>query len=124
AGTPVRLTAVNWSGMETSTFAPIGLDSRKLEDMLDQVVASGFNTVRLPFSNQLIDSPTKPTGINFALNPGLQGLTGLQLLDRFIEDARQRGLRVVLDRHRPTANAQSELWYSQEVPEVRWIDDW
>jgi endoglucanase len=122
-GHPVRLTGVNWSGMETSNFAPIGLDSRNLEDMLDQVVSSGFNTLRLPFSDQLLDSAA-PTGINFGLNPELQGLTGLQLMDRIVDDASLRGLRVVLDRHRPTADSQSEFWYSQQVPESRWIQDW
>jgi endoglucanase len=123
AGRPVRLTGVNWSGMETSTFAPIGLDTRKLDDMLDQIVASGFNALRLPFSNQLLDSRT-PTGVNYALNPDLSGLNGLQLLDRVVEGARRRGLRIVLDRHRLTADGQTELWYSQQVPETRWIQDW
>jgi endoglucanase len=122
-GQPVRLTGVNWSGMETSNFAPIGLDTRSLDDMLDQVAASGFNTVRLPFSNQLLDSAA-PKGINFVLNPQLQGLNGLQLMDHVIDSAGRRGLRVVLDRHRPTADGQSELWYNQQVPESRWIQDW
>jgi endoglucanase len=123
SGNTVRLTGVNWSGLETGNFAPIGLESRSLDDMLDQVVASGFNTIRLPFSNQLLDSGI-PKGINYQLNPTLQGLSGLQLLDRVVRQAGKRGLRVVLDRHRPTADGQSELWYNQQVPEERWIQDW
>jgi endoglucanase len=109
--------------METSNFAPIGLDSRSLNDMLDQVVATGFNTIRLPFSNQLFDSKI-PVGINIKLNPDLQGLTGLELLDRMVEGARSRGLRIVLDRHRLTADGQSDLWYNQQISEARWIQDW
>jgi endoglucanase len=51
-------------------------------------------------------------------------LSGLQLLDRVVREAGTRGLRVVLDRHRPTADGQIELWYNQQVPEERWIQDW
>jgi endoglucanase len=123
-GRTVRLTGVNWSGMETSTFAPIGLDTRSLDEMLDQMVASGFNTIRLPFSNQLLDATSTPKGISPTLNPQLQNQNGLQLMDRIVEGAGQRGLRVILDRHRPTSDGQSELWYDQSVSEARWIQDW
>jgi len=37
--------------METSAFAPLGLGARNVDDMLDQIVAAGFNTLRLPYSN-------------------------------------------------------------------------
>ena len=123
-GREVRLTGVNWSGMETATFAPLGLGTRSADDMLDQVVAAGFNTLRLPYSNQLFDPTTRPSGINFSLNPRLQGLNGLALLDYIVQGAGRRGLRVILDRHRPTADSQTELWYTPAVPERRWIQDW
>lgn len=124
AGRDVRLTGVNWSGMETGTFTPIGLNTRNLDDMLDQIVKSGFNTIRLPYSNQLLDPTTQPNAINFGLNRDLQGLSGLQLLDRIVEGARRRGLRILLDRHRLSAGEQAELWYTDRVPEARWIQDW
>src|SRR5262249_27752711 len=119
----VRLTGVNWSGMETSNFAPIGLDSRSLDDMLDQIVASGFNTLRLPYSNQLLDSAL-PGGVSFGLNPDLRGFSGLELMDRVVDRAGRRGLRVILDRHRPNADSQSELWYTAQISELRWVQDW
>jgi endoglucanase len=45
-------------------------------------------------------------------------------MDRIIAGAGQRGLKVILDRHRPDSHAQSELWYTPEYSEQRWIDDW
>src|SRR2546423_9965725 len=75
----VRITGVNWFGLETSNFAPHGLWTRSLTDMLDQVVALGFNTIRLPYSNQLFDPASRPNGIDFQKNPALQGLTGPQV---------------------------------------------
>jgi endoglucanase len=115
---------VNWSGLETGDFAPIGLNARNVDDVLDQIAATGFNTVRLPFSNELLDPGVKHMGINFGLNPKLKGLNGLGLLDYLVNGARRRGLRVILDRHRPTAEGQTELWYTAKVPEARWIADW
>src|ERR1700752_199116 len=53
SGCLVSLTGVNWFGFETSTFAPHGLWARNWHDMLKQIVQTGFNTIRLPYTNQL-----------------------------------------------------------------------
>src|SRR5258708_38040877 len=75
-GRVVHITGVNWFGLETSTFAPQGLWARSLNDMLDQMVQAGFNTIRLPYSNQLFDARSTPNGIDFQKNPVLQWLNG------------------------------------------------
>src|ERR1700730_5226557 len=123
-GQEVRITGVNWFGLETDTFAPHGLWARNYSDMVDQIAAAGFNTIRIPYSNQLFDAASAPKGIDYQKNPDLQSLNGLQILDRIVAAAGQRGLGVLLDRHRPTAAGQSELWYTPAVPESRWIQDW
>ena len=123
-GHEVRLTGVNWFGLETPNFAPHGLWARNWQDMLDQVAAAGFNAVRLPFSNQLLEAASLANSIDVTKNPDLHGLTGLQVMDRIVEGAGRAGLAIVLDRHRPSADAQSELWYTDRVSEARWIDDW
>jgi endoglucanase len=123
-GREVHLTGVNWFGFETETFAPHGLWVRNWGSMLDQIAQSGFNTIRLPYSNQLFDPSSQPTGINYEVNPDLKGLQGLALMDKIVQGAGQRGLKVILDQHRPDAHAQSDLWYTDQVPESRWIADW
>jgi endoglucanase len=120
----VRLTGVNWFGMETGSFAPHGLDVRNWQDMLDQIVRAGFNTIRLPFSSQFLDPTSLPQGINYQLNPDLTGLHGLSLLDKIVEGAHQRGLKIILDRHFATPDQPTALWYTDQVPESRWIADW
>jgi endoglucanase len=92
--------------------------------MLNQMAQLGFNTVRLPYSNQLFDAASVPTGINYSINPDLRGLKGLALMDQIIAGASKAGLCVILDQHRPDAYGQSELWYTSAVPESRWISDW
>ena len=124
SGCRVVLTGVNWFGFETSTFAPHGLSVRNWQDMLDQIKGMGFNTIRLPFTNQLFDPSSQPMEINYKLNPDLQGLSGLALMDRFIQGAQSRGLKIILDRHDPTADLRPELWYTDQVPQTRWIQDW
>jgi endoglucanase len=124
AGKTVTFTGVNWFGLETNTFAPHGLWSRSLDEMLDQMAAQGFNSVRLPFSNELFDATAKPNGVDYKLNPTLKGLTGPQIMDKVVEGITKRGMMVILDRHRPTSQGQSNLWYTDKVSEERWISDW
>src|SRR6266478_1470793 len=85
SGCEVQLTGVNWFGFETSAFAPHGLWARNWQDMLKQIARTGFNTIRLPFTNQLFDPASVPQGINYRLNPDLKGLSGLALMDRIIQ---------------------------------------
>jgi endoglucanase len=125
AGRPVKLVGVSWFGFETGSCALHGLSVRNWRDMLDQIGGVGFNVLRLPFSNQFLDDPTcVPTGIDYLKNPDLKGLKGLALLDRIVDGAGRRGLKVILDRHAPTPGARGDFWYTAEVPESRWIDDW
>jgi endoglucanase len=124
SGCQVQLTGVNWFGFETSTFAPHGLGVRKWQDMLKQIARTGFNTIRLPFTNQLFDPTSKPNGINYQLNPDLKGLQGLALMDRIVQGARNAGLKIILDRHDPTADQRPALWYTDRMPQARWIQDW
>jgi endoglucanase len=123
-GKTARITGVSWFGMETGTYAPHGLWTRNWHAMLDQIAALGFNTVRLPFSNDALTPGRMPQAINYDINPDLAGKTSLELMDLLMQGAADRGLKVILDRHRPTASGQSELWYTDAVPEDRWIADW
>ena len=67
------------------------------------------------------------SGIDPDLNPDLQGLNPLGILDRIIEAAKDAGLRIILARRSGPAGAETSadgLWYSDEYPEDRWIADW
>lgn len=121
---PVRIAGINWFGLETSTYAPHGLWARNYQSILSQIKTLGFNTIRLPFSDDIFKSTSTPNGIDFALNPDLRGLSSLQIMDKIVAHAGQLGLRILLDRHRPDAAGQSELWYTSAVPEQTWINNW
>jgi endoglucanase len=121
---PVRIAGVSWFGLETQTYAPHGLDVRGYKNMLDQIKSLHYNAVRLPYSTQLFDPASKPNTVNYDLNPDLKDLSGLQIMDKVVDYAGSLDLRIILDRHRITADAQSPLWYTAQYPESRWLDDW
>ncbi|HEX3444330.1 MAG TPA: cellulase family glycosylhydrolase [Chthoniobacterales bacterium] len=123
-GNVVRLTGLSWFGLETPNYCPHGLWVRSMDSMLDQIRGLGYNMIRVPFSTEMLDPGSTPNGIAYNLNPDLQGLTGLQILDKLVAGARQRGLKIVLDRHRLEPWSQSPLWYDSQYSEARWISDW
>src|SRR5512147_1187110 len=81
----VRVTGINWFGLETGNYSPHGLWSRNYKDVLDQVKSLGYTTLRLPYANQLFDSGSTPNSIDAAKNPDLVGLNGLQIMDKIVE---------------------------------------
>ena len=88
---PVRIADINWFGFETANYVAHGLWTRNYQDMLNQIKSLGYNTIRLPYSNQLFDAGSTPNGIDFTKNPDLQGLTGIQIMDKIIGYASQIG---------------------------------
>ncbi|MFJ4714040.1 cellulase family glycosylhydrolase [Streptomyces sp. NPDC088785] len=121
---PVRMAGVNWFGFETANYVAHGLWSRDYRSMIDQMKSLGYNTIRLPYSDDIFKN-TVPNGITYAngLNSDLKDLGSLAVMDKIVDYAGAIGLKVVLDRHRPDASAQSALWYTAAVPETTWIAD-
>lgn len=96
-----------------------------MDTYLDQMVNIGFNLIRLPFSNEMLAASTPASDlIDYSENPDLKGLTPLQMLDVAITKIGNRGMKVILDRHRPTSDGQSTYWYTDEVSAEQWINDW
>ena len=115
---PCGSPASTGSAWRRRTTRPHGLWARSYKDMMDQMKQLGFNTIRLPFSDQLFDPGSVPNGIDFAKNPDLQGLSGLQIMDKIVAYAGQIGMRIILDHHRSEAGNSAEdsgLWYTERL---------
>lgn len=118
----VRIAGINWFGFETSNEVVHGLWSRDYKSMIDQMKTLGYNTIRLPYSDDIFKPGATANSITFYnMNTDLQGLAPLQIMDKIVNYAGSVGLRVILDRHRPDSSAQSALWYTSSVPESTWI---
>jgi endoglucanase len=128
---PVRLAGVNWYGFETTDHIIHGLWAQDYKAILNTIKNNGYNVVRVPFSNEMVESNPVPTNLSFnngtPINTDLQGLTALQVLDKIVSFAGSIGLRVILDNHRSEAGNSAEdsgLWYTTAFPESAWINDW
>ena len=128
----VRIAGINWYGFETSDAVVHGLYSQDYKVILNGIHANGYNTIRLPFSNQMVETPGVPSSVSYsngsgAINTDLKGLNSLQIMDAVVAYAGQIGLRVILDDHRSEAGNSAEasgLWYTAAYPETAWIADW
>jgi endoglucanase len=128
----VRITGVNWYGFETTDHLAHGLWAQDYQAILNTIKTLGYNVIRLPFSNEMVEQNPIPT--NFTTNAGgkkvntaLVGQTALQDLDTIIAYAGSIGLRVILDNHRSEAgnsNEASGLWYTSAYPQSSWLTDW
>lgn len=97
--------------METSNCAPHGLWSISLDSGLAQIKSIGFNTIRLPYSNECL-AASSTNSINYGVNPTLLNKSPQQVMDIVITRAKANGLNVILNRHRPDSGGQSALWYT------------
>ncbi len=124
-GATVRLTGINWFGMETDNHTFHGLwASVTWKSMIDHMAQLGYNTIRVPYTGDSLRSGATATGINDFTNPDLVGKSPLQILDLVIDYAGSKGMRIILDRHRPTAAGQTPLWYTASASEASMIADW
>jgi len=124
-GATVRLTGLNWFGMETDNKTFHGLWAAVTwKSQIDHMAQLGYNTIRVPYSDDALKTGATATSINTSTNPDLIGLTPMQILDKVVDYAGSKGMRIILDRHRPTAAGQTALWYTSGVSESTWISNW
>ncbi len=132
AGNPVRIAGINWYGFETNDAVVHGLYVDDYRVVIDDIKALGYNVIRLPYSDQLVQTDPMPASISFynstgPINQDLQGLHSLEVMDKIIAYAGTDGLKVILDNHRSEAGNSAEnngLWYTSAYPESTWISDW
>lgn len=131
-GDAVRIAGINWYGFETTDYLAHGLWAQDYKTILDTIKSLGFNVIRIPFSNQMVESNPVPTGYTTyangqPANSALAGQTALADLDTIVAYAGSIGLRVILDNHRSEAGNSNEangLWYASAYPQSNWIADW
>jgi len=134
-GNPVRLRAVNWYGFDSNDFVAGGLRYQSYQAIVDRIKSLGFNAIRLPFSNELVErnpvvSDLGPICVHLtclpdtgaeALGPNgnLVGLRALDIMQTIVDYAGGQGLYVILDNHRSEAAwgpEENGLWYNRANP--------
>jgi endoglucanase len=105
----VRIAGINWYDFETTNEVAHDLWAKDCHAILNTIKSNGYNAIRLPYSNQMVENPIVPSNISFANGTGAIGL------------------RIILDNHRSEAGNSADangLWYTSAYPESAWINDW
>ncbi|MDH6126450.1 cellulase family glycosylhydrolase [Kitasatospora sp. GP82] len=113
---------------EDSNGIPLGLDRASVPAILSGFHQLGLNSIRLPFSNQMIHTSTPVPDSAVAANPRLRGMTPLQVYDAVVAALTADGFAVVLNNHTNTTRwccgiDGNERWNSSQSTR-QWEDDW
>ncbi|MEU8437837.1 cellulase family glycosylhydrolase, partial [Streptomyces sp. NPDC029216] len=107
---------------------PLGLDRVPLPALLADFRALGLNSVRLPFSNEMLHTTAPVPDAAVAANPALRGRTPLQVYDAVVAALTDAGFAVILNNHTGTTRwccglDGNERWNSTRST-TQWADDW
>src|SRR5438270_32003 len=103
AGAQYVITGVNWYGFETTANTAHGMYAKNYTTILDTIKSSGYNTVRLPFSNYMWEANPTPGANQISACPNCKGKHSRDDMALILNYAGSIGLHVILDNHRSEA---------------------
>lgn len=137
-GRRFKLAAVNWYGGSDEKFIPSGLEIQHRSDIARLLKSMGFNTVRMPYSDEMVMSnPLVPKGL-LAKNQDLIGKRALDVFEACVTVLTDEGLAVVVNDHITNArwcdgkslcdaawkNDHLAPFCSVKLTEEQWIKNW
>ncbi|MER5731988.1 cellulase family glycosylhydrolase [Streptomyces sp. NPDC002138] len=107
---------------------PLGLDRTPLPALLADFHALGLNSIRLPFSGEMLRTTAPVPDAAVAANPALRGKTPFQVYDAVVAALTADGFAVILNNHTNTTRwccglDGNERWNSGRSTQ-QWADDW
>lgn len=131
-GNRFKMKSVNWYGASDTWHVPLGLEKQSIAHIVGLIQQMGFNSVRLPFSNQAIHVTQPVNPAHVAANPELVGKTPLQVFDAVVQALTNAGIVVVLNNHTTSSEwccnyDDNGLWWTNwTYPQTtaQWQSDW
>lgn len=128
-GNRLRLQSVNWYGASDTDNIVMGLDINSVSSIAALIKSISSNSVRLPFSNQMLHQPDPVATDRLTGNPHLLGKSPLEVFDAVVEALAEEGLLVIPNNHTTTRTwccnyDNNALWFSPGQTEDEWISDW
>ncbi|WP_406418218.1 glycoside hydrolase family 5 protein [Streptomyces sp. NBC_01614] len=113
---------------ENSGRTPLGLDRASVAEIIAGFREIGINSVRLPFSNEMVHDSRPVTDESVTANPSLRGRTPLEVYDAVVRDLTAAGLAVILNNHTNTTRwccgvDGNERWNASQSTGT-WENDW
>jgi endoglucanase len=137
-GRRFKLVTVNWYGGSDELFVPGGLDMRPRKEIANLIRSLGFNSVRLPYSDEMVVRNPIIDASLLAANPDLVGMRGLDVFSAVVEACTDAGLALVINDHITQAgwcdgkNLCDAAWSNTRLgplcrvrqSEDQWLDNW
>ncbi|KAI1468925.1 glycoside hydrolase family 5 protein [Daldinia caldariorum] len=98
-GRRFKLASVNWYGASDELFIPGGLDVQHRSVIATTIRLLGFNSVRLPYSDELVIRNPHILPHLLTANPDLVGLRALDILQAVVEALTDAGIAVIINNH-------------------------
>lgn len=118
-GHPVRIASVGLPGNDGTDGALRFLRYVNYQATMRGIVRDGFNAVRIAWCDLTLTSSPHKGVIDYELNPDLNGLSSMQVMDKIVNFAGTLGLRVIFDHH--TNDGGPHGWGGQQTNGL-WFD--
>ncbi|KAI1083332.1 glycoside hydrolase family 5 protein [Whalleya microplaca] len=102
-GRRYKLASVNWYGASDEVFIPGGLDVQHRSVIAATIRLLGFNSVRLPYSDEMVMLNPHILPHLLTANPDLIGLRALDVYQAVVEAMTDAGIAVILNNHITTS---------------------
>jgi aryl-phospho-beta-D-glucosidase BglC (GH1 family) len=133
-----KLISVNWYGASDELFIPSGLEVQHRSSIAKTIRRLGFNSVRLPYADEMVrtNSPILPHLL--AANADLVGLRALDVFAAVVNSLTDAGLAVIINNHITHstwccgADPCDGLWFNDHLgpicrvsqTEEQWVENW
>jgi endoglucanase len=119
-GRRFKLASVNWYGASDELFVPGGLDTQHRDTIAQAIKRLGFNSVRLPYADELVmKNPTIDAELVSA-NPDLAGKRALDVFEAVVKALTDAGIAVIVNNH-----ITSATWCCGADPcDAAWANDY
>lgn len=138
-GKRFKLSSVNWYGASDELFIPGGLDVQHRDVIAATIRSLGFNSVRMPYSDEMVMSnPEIPAHLLLA-NRDLVGMRALDVFEATVTALTDAGLAVIINDHITSAtwccgaDPCDAGWANDYIPgglcrvrqtEAEWVEHW
>lgn len=98
-GRRFKLASINWYGASDELFVPGGLDIQHRKVIAQTIKKLGFNSVRLPYADELVTKNPVLDARLVKANPDLAGLRALDVLEAVTTTLTEEGIAVIVNNH-------------------------
>ncbi|KAF5006607.1 hypothetical protein FDECE_7002 [Fusarium decemcellulare] len=120
SGRRFKLASVNWYGASDELFVPGGLDIQHRDAIAQTIRSLGFNSVRLPYADEMVMKNPTADARHLRANPDLVGLRAMDIFHAIVESLTKAGIAVIVNNH-----ITSSTWCCGADPcDAAWENDY